>query len=43
MYPREKLKRIVKKEKDELKFTKQVPMHPEDRLKRKVKKKEKTN
>ena len=39
MHPRDRLKRKLKKRKDELEFTKQVPMHPRDRLKRIVKKK----
>ena len=38
MHPRERLKRKLNKRKDELEFTKQVPMHSRDRLKRIVKK-----
>ena len=33
MHPGDRLKRIIKKEKGELKFTEEVPMHPRDRLK----------
>ena len=33
MHPGDRLKRIIKKENGELKFTEEVPMHPRDRLK----------
>ena len=33
-----RLKRIVKKRKDELEFTKKVPVHPSDKLIKKMKK-----
>ena len=33
MHPGDRLKRKKKKEKGELKFTEEVPMHPRDRLK----------
>ena len=38
MHPGYRLKRIIKKEKGELKFTEEVLMHPRDRLKGIVKK-----
>ena len=38
MHPGNRLKRIIKKEKGELKFTEEVLMHPRDRLKGIVKK-----
>ena len=38
MHPRDRLKRIVRKRRDELEFLKKVRVYPRDRLIRKMKK-----